>query len=168
MERLSEQAKINRESMDESQKVLNVFKSTFKFNFKFRKYKWKEVKNVAFKELKKSIKDNIKLIDEINDTMIDNNQNRACLSKSDLAEIELSLQSNMKHIGIKGSRFTHSEKLQFTKEDSDQAVSVSSSSEEKKDEEIKDLKDNLENLNKNFENLESELKRLNGLISKVN
>lgn len=39
MERLSEQAKINRESMDESQKVLNVFKSTFKFNFKFRKYK---------------------------------------------------------------------------------------------------------------------------------
>ena len=93
--------------------------------------------------------------------MIDNNQNRACLSKSDLAEIELSLQSNMKHIGIKGSRFTHSEKLQFTKEDSDQAVSVSSSSEEKKDEEIKDLKDNLENL-------ESELKRLNGLISKVN
>ena len=123
------------------------------------------MKWVALNDLKNYIKDNLKLIDDINGTMTDNNQNEACLTKSDLAKIELSLQSNMKHIDTKG--FTHSEKLQFTKEDSDQAVTVSSSSEEKKEEEIKSLKDSLDNLNKNFEDLESEIKRLNGLISKV-
>ena len=99
--------------------------------------------------------------------MSENNQNAACLSKSDLAEIELSLQANMKHFDVKGSRFTHSEKLQFTKEESDQVVTISGSSEEKKDEEIKNLKENLENLNKNFETLENEIKKLNSLISKV-
>jgi chromosome segregation ATPase len=125
------------------------------------------MKRVALNDLKNYVKDNLKLIDDINGTITDNNQNGACLTKSDLAEIELSLQSNMKHIDTKGTRFTHSEKLQFTKEDSDQAVTVSSSSEEKKEEEIKSLKESLDNLNKSFEDLESEIKRLNGLISKV-
>ena len=39
MERLSEQAKINRESMDESQKVLNVLNPHLNLILKFRKYK---------------------------------------------------------------------------------------------------------------------------------
>ena len=99
--------------------------------------------------------------------MSEHNQNGACLSKSDLAEIELSLQSNLKNFDVKDSRFTHSEKLQFTKEDSEQVVSVSSSSEEKKDEEIKSLKENLDSLNKDFDNLENEIKKLNESISKV-
>ena len=38
---------------------------------------------------------------------------------------------------------------------------------QKKDEEIKELKEKLENLNKNFDNLESEIKRVNNLISQV-
>ena len=111
------------------------------------------MKAAAISHLKGTIKESLKQIDAINSTMSDNNQNPACLSKADMAEIELSLQSPGKNFDLKGSRFTHSEKLQFTKvksmsivivwqiltlnrynfflqEESNQAVSVVSSSTE--------------------------------------
>ena len=73
------------------------------------------MKAAAISHLKGTIKESLKQIDAINSTMSDNNQNPACLSKADMAEIELSLQSPGKNFDLKGSRFTHSEKLQFTK-----------------------------------------------------
>ena len=76
---------------------------------------FKKAKESAITELKNAIKSNLKRIDDINNKIYDNLENSSCLSKSDLDEIEQSLQGNLKNIFVKGSRFTHTEKLQFTK-----------------------------------------------------
>lgn len=76
-------------------------------------------------ELKAALKSSLK---KANDTFNLDSNSSSSLNNSDLADIDLNL--NSKTISGKGSRFTHNEKLQFTKEENEQNVSVITSSTE--------------------------------------
>lgn len=62
----------------------------------------------ALNELKEALKSSLKRANEL--VKLENDSTN--ITNSDLAEIDLN--SNLKH-NTKGSRFTHNEKLQFTK-----------------------------------------------------
>jgi len=71
-----------------------------------------------------------------------------------------------KQLGGKASRFTHTERLQFTKEDEKNVV-VASSREEEKEEEINRVKQELDEVSLRCEELEQEIRALSGSISRV-
>ncbi len=71
----------------------------------------KKAKESALNDLKNAIKSDLKKINYSSESI----EGSSCLTRADLAEIELNLQSPNKNLLNKGSRFTHSEKLQFTK-----------------------------------------------------
>lgn len=76
-------------------------------------------------ELKQILKKNVKQILDASSKFL--------LTEKDLLEIEASIQNQTVKNYIKGSRFQHSEKLQFTTQESSQNVSVvTNNSEEKK------------------------------------
>lgn len=121
---------------------------------------------IKMKELKDALRSSLKKANELIDETTDGN--KSVLTNTDIADIETALELSPKQMNTKASRFAHSEKLQFTKEENNRNVSViTSSNEEKKEEEIKSLKENLENLNQTYENLESEFKKLNDSVSEL-
>ncbi len=127
-------------------------------------------KRLAFKEskiqeLRSAIRDSLKLASELTGENSLREDSEA-LTIWDIAEIEACLELSPKQLSGKASRFTHSEKLQFTKEDDNNMV-VASSREEEKEEEIKRVKEELDKLSSSCEELELEVKRLGGLISRV-
>ena len=72
----------------------------------------KKNKADALNDLKNSIKSELKKINDSSESI----EGSSCLTRADLAEIELNLLSpSNKNLLNKGSRFTHTEKLQFTK-----------------------------------------------------
>lgn len=72
----------------------------------------------------------LKNILKTNLSVLEDKSQSNCLTKSDLAEIENELdQIANKHLLVKGSRFTHTEKLQFT-QDTENTVHVAGASEE--------------------------------------
>lgn len=72
----------------------------------------KKNKADALNYLKNSIKSELKKINDSSESI----EGSSCLTRADLAEIELNLLSpSNKNLLNKGSRFTHTEKLQFTK-----------------------------------------------------
>jgi coiled-coil domain-containing protein 22 len=81
---------------------------------------------------------------------------------NDLIDIENYVQMNAKNNSNKASRFTHNEKLQFTEDSSAANVSISTTTtEEKREEEIKQLKNDLQTLENNYNELEKRNKQLN-------
>jgi hypothetical protein len=69
----------------------------------------KLVKEKTLNYFKENIRREVKRVEQINNREVD-----SCLTVADLVEIESSLQTvSGKNLFLKGSRFTHSEKLQF-------------------------------------------------------
>ncbi|CAF0970764.1 unnamed protein product [Brachionus calyciflorus] len=116
----------------------------------------KNEKEQALNELKKSIK---VYVDKVKEVAKEQNN---LLTENDLAEIELDSKNlKLKNLFGKGSRFQHSEKLQFTTDDKGKNFTMATNdSEQKKEEEIANLKEKLEKFNENFESLSNEIDKV--------
>lgn len=86
----------------------------------------KSLKDEAIDELKKSVK---RLLEKTNFEM-KQNETSWLINESDLAEIEAESSSNVKNLFTKVSRFQHSEKLQFSENETNKNISISSNSEQ--------------------------------------
>ena len=72
----------------------------------------KALKDLAIKRFGAIIKDELRRVEESKNVLIDA-KNSSCLTSSDLADIEAQVHLlDGKNLIVKGSRFTHSEKLQ--------------------------------------------------------
>ena len=78
-------------------------------------------------ELKSALRDGLKRANELTGEGLD--VKNSVLTNSDIADIESALELSPKQLNNKASRFTHSERLQFTKENEHNVV-ISNSSEE--------------------------------------
>lgn len=110
-------------------------------------------KQQLYHEINKKLKDEM---DKYN--LLTSNQN--CLTSAELFEIECEFENkNLKSGLSKGSRFTHIENLQYSKDDSESNVNLpSTETEEKFEEEIKQLKEKLENLSQTFQSLDETIR----------
>ncbi len=130
--RLKEQSILKSElnTLDENKKV-GLCETQISMNVKILlliSFNLKTNKVEAMKQLKELLKSSIK---EMNDMYKLSEKNQNFLTRADLAEIEAELQnSDARNLLIKGSRFTHSEKLQFSKETDSQVSILSGDSEE--------------------------------------
>ncbi|RNA38154.1 coiled-coil domain-containing protein [Brachionus plicatilis] len=133
------------------QNTLNRINENTLINVEQKKEIPKSVKEEAIDELKKSVKIFLE------QTIEGSKQETGLINESDLAEIEAQSSTNVKNLFAKVSRFQHSEKLQFSENETEKNISISNAPEQKKEEEITGLKDKLEHLNKEFESFKNEI-----------
>ena len=87
-----------------------------------------ELKVARLQELRAAIRDSLQKANELTDGNA--NGDKSVLTNTDIADLEASLELSPKQMNSKASRFKHSEKLQFTKENEESVSVVTSTTEE--------------------------------------
>ena len=90
--------------------------------------KKQEQKSSKINDLKAVIRNGIKEANQMDESSFE--KSTSMLTYSDIADIESALDGSPKYHGNKNSRFTHSEKLQFTKEGAENVTVITSFNEE--------------------------------------